>query len=262
MRKSNILKKKLKRGDSCIGTWSVIPSSSVANIMAVAGFDFVIIDMEHGPISFETAEDMVRALESESCTPLVRVPSNNESAILRALEIGAHGIVVPQIETPEQAKNVISAVKYAPVGNRGVSVFTRSSGYYAVGQQGRTDKENKETTVVLLVESAKGIKNLDAIADVGNIDVIYVGTYDLSQSLRIPDQIDSPKIIKEVESCVKRIKNKGIAAGVLAQNEKDIEQWLKIGIQFIPYMVDCGILHQACSNIINKFKNQLKSNHE
>lgn len=254
MRKPNTLKRLLKAGKSCIGTWSVIPSASVANIMAAAGFDFVIIDMEHGPMSFETAEDMVRALEGESCTPLVRVPSNDSSAILRALEIGAHGVVVPQIETPEQAKNVILAAKYAPIGNRGMSVFTRSSGYYAVGQKGRTDNENKETMVVLLVEGVKGIANLEAIADAGNVDVIYIGTYDLSQSLGIPDQVDSPRIIKEVENCVKKIKSRGIASGVLAQTESDVKRWLDMGIQFIPYMVDCGIFHQACANIVKTFR--------
>lgn len=254
MRKPNTLKKLLKSGKNCIGTWSVVPSASTANILGAAGFDFVIIDMEHGPASFETAENMVRALESESCAPLLRVPTNEQPAILRALEIGSHGIVVPQIETAEQAKNVVQAVKYSPVGNRGMSVFTRSSGYYAVGQAGRTAKENSETLTIALVEGVRGITNLDAILEVKNIDVIYIGTYDLSQSLGIPDQVNSPKVIKEVENCVKKIRAAGIAAGVLALNEKDIKKWLSIGIQFIPYMADCGIFHQACSGIVNKFK--------
>jgi 4-hydroxy-2-oxoheptanedioate aldolase len=254
MLKPNKLKKILKSGKGCIGTWSIMPSASLANVMAVAGFDFVIIDMEHGPASFETAEDMVRALENESCTPLIRVPSNNDSDILRALEIGAHGVVVPQIETPQQAKNVISATKHAPIGHRGMSVFTRSSGYYAVGQKGRTDKENEETMIVLLVEGVKGINNLDKIAKIGSIDVIYIGTYDLSQSLGIPDKTDSPKIVKEVEKCIKLIRSNGIAAGVLAQTQNDIEQWLKMGVQFIPYLVDCGIYYQACLDIVNKFR--------
>jgi len=257
MRKPNNLKKMLKEQKSCIGTWSIIPSASAANIMASAGFDFVIIDMEHGPVSFETAENMVRALEGEGCTPLIRVPSNDAASILRALETGAHGVVVPHIETPEDAKAVIQATKYVPIGNRGVSVFTRSSGYYAVNQQGRTDKENNQTMVVLLVEGIKGIKNLERIADIGNIDVIYIGTYDLSQALGIPDKVDSKEVIKEVENCAKKLRNKGIAAGVLAQNEKDIEQWLNMGVQFIAYMADCAIFHQACFDIVNKFKTRI-----
>ncbi len=254
MRKPNVLKRALKQGKSCIGTWAVLPSVSAANVMGAAGFDFVIIDMEHGPMSFETAEGMVCALENESCTPLLRVPSCDAPTILRALEIGSHGVIVPQIATAQQAKEVVSAVKYSPSGNRGMSVFTRSCGYYAVDQPQRTDKENQETMIVLLVEDIKGINNLDKIASVKDIDVIYIGTYDLSQSLGIPDNVDSPKVIKAVEDCVKIIRAKGIAAGVLAQNENDIKQWLNIGVQFIPYMVDCAIFHQACSNIINKFK--------
>lgn len=257
MRKPNNLKKMLKEGKSCIGTWSVIPSAPAANIMGAAGFDFVIIDMEHGPASFETAEDMVRALEGERCAPLVRVPFNESSAILRALEIGAHGIVVPQIETAEQAVSVIQAAKYAPVGNRGASVFTRSSGYYAAGQGGRAERENEQTMVVLLVEGPIGIKNLEEIIGVREIDVIYIGTYDLSHALGIPDEVDSPQVIKEVERCTKKIRAKGVAAGVLAQNEKDIEQCLKIGVQFIPYLADCGIFHQACSDIVKRFKRRI-----
>lgn len=254
MRRPNVLKKILKEGKSCIGTWSVLPSSAASNVMGAAGLDFVIIDMEHGPASFETAEDMVRALEGEGCAPLIRVPSNDAATILRALEVGAHGVVVPQIETPQQAKNVITAAKYTPVGKRGMSVYTRACGYYAVGQKGRTEKENQETIIVLLVEGVEGIRNIEAIADVGNIDVIYIGTYDLSQSLGIPDQVDSPKVIKAVEACVKKVRDKGISVGVLAQNERDIARWLKIGVQFIPYMVDCGIFHQACANIVKTFR--------
>ena len=256
MRKPNNLKKMLRAGRSCIGTWSVLPSASVANVMGSAGFDFVIIDMEHGPVSFETAEDMVRALEGEGCAPLVRVSSNDAPSILRALEIGSHGIVVPQVETPEQAMDVVRAVKYAPIGSRGMSVFTRASGYYAAGQKGRTDKENDQTMTVILVEGVNGIRNLDKIAAVKNIDVIYIGTYDLSQALGVPDQVDSPKVIEAVKTCVKKIRSKGIAAGVLAQSEKDVKRWLDIGVQFIPYTVDCAIFHQACSDIIGRFKKQ------
>lgn len=254
MRRPNNLKKMLKAGKGCIGTWSVLPSASAANVMGAAGFDFVIIDMEHGPASFETAEDMVRSLEGEGCAPLVRVPSNNAASILRALEIGSHGIVVPQVETPQQAADVVRAIKYAPAGNRGMSVFTRSSGYYAAGQKGRTTKENDQTMTVILVEGVNGIQNLDKIADVKHIDVIYIGTYDLSQALGIPDEVDSPKVIAAVKDCVRRIRSRGIAAGVLAQNEKDVKRWLDMGVQFIPYTVDCAIFHQACSDIIGMFK--------
>jgi len=115
---------------------------------------------------------------------------------------------------------------------------------------------------VVLVEGVNGIKNLDKIANVKGIDVIYVGTYDLSQALGIPDQVDSPEVIRSVKDCAGRIRARGIAAGVLAQNEADIERWLEMGIQFIPYTADCAILHQACSGIVNRFKTRSEQNHE
>jgi 2-keto-3-deoxy-L-rhamnonate aldolase RhmA len=258
LRQFNKLKQLLKNGHNCIGAWSVIPSASVANILGASGFDFVIIDCEHGPATMETAEDMVRALESELCTPLIRVPYAHGPTILRAMEIGTHGIVVPQIETVEQARSVIDASKYSPLGYRGMSVFTRSSGYNAIGIDKRTEKENEETMVILIVEGEEGINSLDGICELEHIDVIYIGTYDLSQSLGVTDNVDSPKVINAVENCVKKIRNHGKAAGVLAQTEKDIEKWIDIGVQFIPYMVDCGIFLQACENIVytfNKYKN-------
>ena len=258
MRKQNNLKRLLRNGQTCIGTWSVIPSPSLVNILGASGFDFVIIDCEHGPASLETAEDMVRALESESCTPLVRVPNVSSSNILRSLEIGSHGIVVPQIDNQNQAKDVIKSSKYSPLGERGMSVFTRSSGYNAIGQKNRTQIENEETMVILLIEGKSGIKSLEKICEVEGIDVIYIGTYDLSQSLGVSDDVDSPIIINAVEECVKIIRDNGKAAGVLAQNQKDVKKWIDIGVQFIPYMVDCGIIYDACSKIVfdcNKIKN-------
>lgn len=253
MKKQNVLKRKLKNGESCIGTWAVVPSSSTANIMAAAGLDFVIIDMEHGPMGFEMAEDMVRALENEGCTPLVRVPSNDAPTINRALEIGAHGIVVPQIETPEQARAAVNAAKYAPIGARGVSAYTRSCGYDARGDKGRTERTNNETMVVLLVEGKEGIANLENIAQIDNIDVLYVGTYDLTQSLGITDAVDAPEVHSAVAQCTAIIKKHGKSAGVLAQTKEDLVRWKDLGIQFIPYMVDCGIIKEACVGIVEKF---------
>ena len=145
------------------------------------------------------------------------------------------------------------ASKYSPIGNRGMSVFTRSSGYFAIDEKNRTNIENEETLVILLIEGEEGINSLDHICNLDQIDVIYIGTYDLSQSLGVPDDVDSPIVTNAVEKCVKKIRDNGIAAGVLAQSEEDIEKWIDIGVQFIPYMVDCGIFFQACNHVVHTF---------
>ena len=116
--KENLLKKKLNSGDIVLGTWTVISSSTLVEIMGSAELDFVIIDHEHGPFSFENSENMIRAAENTQCTPLIRVPENNSSYILRSLEIGAHGILVPQIDNRDQASKAIDSIYYSPRRNK------------------------------------------------------------------------------------------------------------------------------------------------
>ena len=248
---NNILKEKLKNGNVVFGTWMVIPSPTLAEIFGLAGMDFLVIDHEHGPFNYETSEDMVRACENVNCTPLIRVPNNSASEILRSLEIGAHGIVVPQIESQEQANFAINSMKYAPIGNRGVSAFTRASNYYGINQEHRTQILNDSTMSVLLIESVEAIKNLDEILECNEIDVIYIGTYDLSQSLGIIDDVNNTKVISIIEESVIKIRKSGVAAGILAQSIEDAKRWIDIGVQFIPYNADCGIIYD---NVSSKMK--------
>ena len=244
----NTLKEKLERGDNVFGTWMVIPSPTLVEIFGLAGMDFVVIDHEHGPFSFETSENMVRAAENSGCTPLIRVPSNSASDILRSLEIGAHGIVVPQIESKKQANYAINSMMYSPKGNRGVSAFTRTSNYFGINVKNRTQKLNSATLSMLLIESIEAINNLDEILECNDIDIIYIGTYDLSQSLGIIDDVNNEKVLSIIRESVLKIRKSGVAAGILAQTPEDAKKWIDIGVQFIPYIADCGIIHEAVSS--------------
>lgn len=254
MRKQNSLKQKLKSKETMLGTWSVLPSSSVANVLGAASLDFVIIDMEHGPCSFEKAEEMIRALEGENCTPLIRVPENNESYILRALDIGSHGVLVPQINDKLAAKKAVEAVKYAPLGSRGFSPFTRAGGYSKDKLDKRTVIENDATMVGLLVEGVQGINNLDAIMEVSNIDILYIGTFDLSQSVGLPGQVQHPKVISLLKDCVEKINAKGITAGCLATSFEEAVRWKEMNIKFIPYLVDCTVLYHAFKDFADRMR--------
>jgi len=253
MRHANRLKRTLAAGQPALGTWCVLPSAAAANVIAAAGFDFIIVDMEHGPASFETAEDMVRAAETEECTPLVRVPTNQDAIILRALETGAHGIVVPQIVHAADAQQAIASIKYYPEGRRGLSPFTRSAGYGLQSTPETVRRENAETMSVLLVEGVEGIGNLDAIMAVPGIDVIYLGTYDLSQSAGHPGEPDHPAVRGYVEQCVGRIRARGIVPGILAQSDRDLAAWIGLGIRFIAYQADCALLARAAAAVRQAF---------
>lgn len=266
MNEINNLKMVMKHGDIAVGTWCTIPSASVINVIAAAGLDFVIIDMEHGPHSFQIVEDMIRAAEIENCAPLVRVARNDEALILNALDIGAHGVIIPHIESKVDAELAISHAKYYPLGNRGFSPFTRAGKYSLNNVQYHSELQNKQTLVALVLEGKGGIANLDNILNITKIedkvDIIYIGAYDLSQAVGFPGQVDHPEVRKHLEICIKKIRDRGIAAGgYVAKNSADISWMCDMGMQFITLLPDCTILFHAFESLHNDFdkiKSRLK----
>ncbi|MCK9376411.1 MAG: aldolase/citrate lyase family protein [Syntrophobacterales bacterium] len=259
MRKPNILKRRLKAGDVVMGLWCVLPSASVTNVIASAGLDFVIIDLEHGPAGFETAEDMVRAAESEGCCPLIRLGMKNEENILKALDIGAHGILVAHVHSSQDAREIVSWAKYSPLGNRGFSPFTRAGGYGMRQVANHAQNENEETFTGLILEGKDGLDNLDAIVETAEVDLIYIGAYDLSQALGMPGQVQHPTIKKHLETCIRRIRDAGIAAGgYVAKNDEDLRWMLDIGMQFITWLPEVTVLHHACEQVMERFQAALR----
>jgi len=252
------IKTRLKQGEVVNGPWCTLASPSVINVIASVGLDFVIIDMEHGPHSFETVEDMIRAAETENCAPLVRVAKNDEALILNALDIGAHGVVIPHIESKEDAELAISHAKYHPLGKRGFSPFTRAGRYSLRNVQNHSKLQNERILVMLILEGKKGIDNLDDILSIENIrekiDVIYIGAYDLSQAVGFPGQVDHPEVRKNLEICIRKIKESGIAAGgYVAKNRQDMSWMVNMGMQFITLLPDCTILFHAFESLYNDF---------
>ncbi|OGC08539.1 hypothetical protein A2230_08275 [candidate division WOR-1 bacterium RIFOXYA2_FULL_36_21] len=253
MRK-NIIKEKLKKGEILLGTWCILPSESSVNVLGASGLDFVIIDMEHGPISFETAEGMIRASEVEGCTPFIRVPKNDESDILRALDIGAYGVVVPHIENRADKEKALQSIKYFPIGNRGFSPFTRSAGYSPSDLTLHTKKANEETMSIFIVEGKNGLENLDSIIEDKDIDVIYLGLCDISQSIGLPGQITHPKVKDAVLRAVAKVREKGISVGAFTDNQEQLKWFKEIGIQFITYSLEVTELFRIFKKIIQDFK--------
>jgi len=210
--------------------------------------------MEHGPFSIDIAENCVRALDSEKCCPVIRVPKNDEAYIVNALDVGAHGIIVPHVDSVEDAKKAISHIKYHPIGNRGFTPYTRAGGYSKDNIEKHAETENKETMTILIIEGKKGIENLDKILEIDNIDVIYIGQYDLSQAIGMPGKVTHPKVIDFMKQNVDKIKAKGVAAGTLAHDLEELERFKKLGFQFITYFVDCAVLYHSYNDVVKEFK--------
>jgi len=253
--KKNNLKKALHDGKVALGPFLKITDPAVVEIVGFAGFDFVIIDEEHGPISMESAQNMIRAAESVNITPIIRVSDNNEALILRALDIGAQGIEIPQVNSRSDAVRAVKSVKYSPQGERGVCRYVRAANYSSMDKFKYFKSANDETMIIAHIEGVKGINNLDEILLVSGIDVIFIGPYDLSQSLGIPGEVNHPLVVEKMKEVILKCKENKVAVGTFADDVKTAKSWISLGIQYMSFSVDVGILYEASKNIINKFKN-------
>jgi 4-hydroxy-2-oxoheptanedioate aldolase len=246
------LKERLKAGKNILGTWCLLPSEAVVNVIAKAGLDFVLIDQEHGAISPECALRMVMAAEADGAQAVIRVSANNESEIAKALDIAASGVIVPHIETEEDCKNALAFIKYPPLGVRGFSPYVRAGGYAPA--KGYTLKENNRSLSGIIIEGLQSISDIDCIIDDPRLDLVYIGVYDLSVALGVPGQVSSPKVIKILKECVKKIRAKKKAAGALFHSEQELKLFKSIGVQFLCYRVDADVLYGAFKTVLDNFR--------
>ncbi|GIX07433.1 MAG: 2,4-dihydroxyhept-2-ene-1,7-dioic acid aldolase [Candidatus Poribacteria bacterium] len=238
--RENRLKRQLEAGETVIGTFCILPSATAMEALGLAGLDFLILDTEHGPLTIETCEDLVRGAECGGATPIVRVADNRPELILRALDIGAGGVQVPQVGSREEALRAVRGAKYAPIGERGVSIFTRAGGY--VGTPDHPQRCNAEQLVIVHIEGVRAVENLDEILSVDGIDVIFLGPYDLSQSLGITGQVDHPRVRETLVTCTERARAAGKFVGSYAK-DAEMARWLaSIGVQYIATLVDAAAI--------------------
>jgi 4-hydroxy-2-oxoheptanedioate aldolase len=252
--KKNYLKKALQDGKVVFGPFLKITDPAVVEIMGFSGFDFVIIDEEHGPISMERAQNMIRAAESVNITPVIRVGNNDEAVILRALDIGAQGIEIPQVNSKSDAVRAVKSVKYSPQGERGVCRYVRAANYSSMDKFEYFKSANDETMIIAHIEGVEGVNNLDEILSVPGIDVIFIGPYDLSQSLGIPGEVNHPLVTEKMQEVVSKCKENKVAVGTFADDVETAKSWVSLGVQYMSFSVDVGILYEASKKIIRQLK--------
>ena len=253
MIKKNFLKEKLSRQNICLGTWSVIPSNTITDIITSSKFDFVILDQEHGPLSFETIQKQIITSENNNCSPLVRVPKVSQEDILRALDVGAHGIQVPNINNLDDLKYLIEYSKYPPKGNRGFSTFTRAGGYNINNKDILYSKANDNTLLGINIESKKALDLTSKISEFEEIDIIFYGTFDLSKDFGCPGETNNSEIWKHIEESNKYFISKNKITGTIATNIEDLQRHISLGMKYHLYKVDCGIISDAFFDIKKNF---------
>jgi 4-hydroxy-2-oxoheptanedioate aldolase len=230
---TNSLKKTLARGEAALGVFANIPSPDIVEMCGYLGFDFVLLDAEHGAMNIETAAHMLRAAQCSGITAIVNVLSNSAQTISRYLDIGALGIQVPQVHDRDEAESIVRAVKYHPQGRRGMA-RPRAGQYGLVGSvQDYMQQANEETMIIASIENVEGVVNLPRILDVHGIDVFLVGPSDLSQSLGVPGQVGTPLVRSAIDTIVTQVRAAGHAVGIFAPDAASARGYIAKGAQYI-----------------------------
>ena len=244
---SNNFKAKLKNvKSSLIGSWITLAHPAIAEIMAKAGFDWLAVDMEHSVITVREAEELIRVIDSAGVVPLVRLTSNNSDQIKRMMDAGAHGIIVPMVNSAKDAKNAVEAIKYPPMGKRGIGL-ARAQGY---GTQFKDyfDWEKTGSIVIVQVEHIDAVNCLEEIFSIDGVDGYIIGPYDLTSSMGIPGQFEHPDFLSAMEKIHLVASKLNITGGIhVIEPEPDqLIQRIEEGFRFIAYSLDIRMLDAAC----------------
>ncbi len=238
----NPLRAKLAAGKVIAGIWQVIPSGPLAGTLAGAGFDFVILDCEHGGWDFATLDAGITACEDGGASPLVRTPGGDAFFIQRALDLGADGVVVPQIVDAAAAAAVVAMAHFPPRGSRGYNPFTRG-GHYGLPPQPKLEPGYPFTGV--LVETPAAAAQLERIVAVPELDLVYLGVFDYSVALGIPGQVDDPRVQAFVAEATAIARAAGKAVGTTAMNGAQTERLTRLGVNVLLYGADTWLVGHA-----------------
>ena len=229
----NPMKRKLLAGQPAFGVSVMFPSPHVVDMIGRLGFDWVLLDCEHGSISIESVELMVLAAEAAGVTPIARPSVNSFEAIGQLMDRGVMGVQVPHVNNGDDARRAVEAVKYHPLGERGLAAGVRSSSYgFGLTMSEYTEMSNRETLVCVQLEEGEAVKNVDQIMAVEGVDVFFVGTSDLSQSLGYPGRPDVPA----VQEAMQHVFSTATAAGKIsgsAGNAAATLQYLDQGVAYL-----------------------------
>lgn len=244
-------RRRLSRG-SAVGPFAKTSDPAFVEVMGRVGFDFVILDLEHGPNGIKTTEHLIRAAEISGLIPIVRVKEDRLTSIGEALDVGAAGIQAPQVTSAEAAREVVKHARFAPAGERGVCRFVRAAGYSTIERDRYFTQANRALIIVQL-EGTEALNRLDEILDVPEIDVVFIGPYDLSQSLGKPGQVDDPEVVSAMSRVVERCSQRGICVGTFVDTEENLRRWHEAGVRYLSYSVDVGLFADACRHVVRSF---------
>ena len=247
----NRFKRALREGRRQVGLWTVLGTGTSAEILAGAGFDWLLVDTEHAPNELTMVLEQLRAMEGGAATPIVRPVWNDFVVFKRLLDVGVQSLLVPYVQTAEEARRAVAATRYPPLGNRGVAVTHRANRYGAI--PGYHARAHEEICVLVQIETRRALAELEAIASVDGIDGLFIGPSDLAADMGHLGNNRHPEAIAAFEDACARARRVGKPIGILAPVEEDARRYLEMGFTFVAVGNDASLLRASAEQLREKF---------
>ncbi|MEO3431797.1 aldolase/citrate lyase family protein [Inquilinus sp. CAU 1745] len=254
MFRRNALKDRLKNGRAGLGCWLTTGNPVISEVVALSGYDAIMLDHEHGPGTFPDAIACLQAISGTPTTGLMRVPWNDPIYLKRALDIGVEGVMIPSISTAGEAEEAVAACRYPPRGRRGVAYTIARAADYGNAVARYEAEAEEELLIIVQIETAEGFANIESIAAVDGIDMLFIGPNDLSGSLGRLREFDHPEIRGAILDAEKRIKTTGKWLGSLPSLGRDPAAMAAAGVDFVVASADLGLLRGGAAAEVDAFR--------
>jgi 4-hydroxy-2-oxoheptanedioate aldolase len=248
----NNFKHAIAAGTQQLGLWSSLASNYTVEVIAGAGFDWLLLDTEHSPNDLESVLSQLQACAAYATHPVVRVAWNDTVLIKRFLDIGTQSLLIPFVQNAEEARAAVAATRYPPQGVRGVAGLTRATRFGRV--PGYAKRAHEELCVLLQVETKEALDNIEAICAVEGVDGVFIGPADLHASLGYTGETGNPAVVPMIEDAIRRIRQAGKAAGVLTSAEAEVRRYIAAGSSFTAVGADVGILARGAEQLLAKYR--------
>jgi 4-hydroxy-2-oxoheptanedioate aldolase len=250
----NLFKQAIREGRPQIGLWSSLCSNLAAEVIAGSGFDWILVDTEHAPNELPMVFSQLQALAGGTAAPVVRPAWNDMVLMKRLLDIGAQNLLIPYVQTAEEARAAVASTRYPPQGVRGVAVSARGSRYGRMKDY--YQRIDDEICVIVQIETQRALENIEAIAAVDGIDGLFIGPSDLAADLGHLGETSHSEVRAAIENALNRIRKTGKASGILAPIEAEARHWLSLGCVVLAVGSDIGLLARQSEELAAKFKKQ------
>ncbi|MBE6729402.1 MAG: hypothetical protein E7568_04115 [Ruminococcaceae bacterium] len=264
LKAKNIFKEKILAGEKTIGTFCELMSENVVEALGYAGLDYVVFDNEHSPIEAETNLALVRAAEHGGITPFARVKGISRPALLKLLDIGVQGLIVPNVKTVDDVNQLVSWSKYAPIGNRGFSASRKDGWGYMLNMSIQDTMEffNEQVLLIPQCETIEALESIEEITAINGVDGIFVGPYDLSIAMGIPGEFSNPKFVAALDRIIRACRKAGKFTMIFTANQQAAIDYLNNGFDSVSYYMDAAFLIDGCRSKMNAVRDGIKKAEE